>query len=170
MFSASSNQLYVREGAGYDKVFPLGQNDPGTSSEERNPSTTSPSTRDEDLDIDRLGGDSTYGLVGAEPPTQSIIGPDGLRVFIILPLWMVNDFISTIKESHFNIFREKYQIPDHIPFRLPYKSEKCYYKGVEGIEVYEQMLKAGLRFPLRALHHCLFQYFGLVVTQIFPNA
>ena len=170
MFSASSNQLYVREGAGYDKVFPLGQNDPGTSSEERNPSTTSPSTRDEDLDIDRLGGDSTYGLVGAEPPTQFVIGLDGLREFIILPLWMVNDFISTIKESHFNIFREKYQIPDHIPFRLPYKSEKCYYKGVEGIEVYEQMLKAGLRFPLRALHHCLFQYFGLVVTQIFPNA
>ena len=102
-------------------MFPLDQNDPGTSSEERNPSTTSPSKRDKDLDTNRLKGDSTNGLVGAEPPTQSIIGPDGLREFIILPLWTVNDFISTVKESHFKTLREKYQIPDHIPLHLPYK-------------------------------------------------
>ena len=31
---------------------------------------------------------------------------------------------------------------------LPYKSEKCYYEGFEDVGVYEQMLKAGLRFPL----------------------
>ena len=164
-----TNHVFARR-RGYDEVFLSSQNDLGTSSEERNPSATTPSTKDEDLDTDGSEATSTDGLVGAEPSTQSIIGLDGLREFIILPLWMVNDFISTIKESHFNTFREKYQIPNHIPFHLPYKSEKCYYKGVEGIEVYEQMLKAGLRFPLRALHHCLFQYFGLVVTQIFPNA
>ena len=151
-------------------MFLLDQNDPGTSSEERNPSATSPSKRDKDLDTDRLEGDSTDGLVGVEPPTQSIIGPDGLREFIILPLWMVNDFISTVKESHFKTLREKYQIPDHIPLRLPYKSEKCYYEGVEGVKVYEQMLKAGLRFPLNTLHRHLFQYLGLAVTQIALNA
>ena len=86
MSSVSSNQLCVYEEAGYDEVFPLGHNNPGTSSEERNLSVTSPSTRDEDLDMDRSEGDSTNGLVGAEPPTQSVIGPDGLREFIILPL------------------------------------------------------------------------------------
>ena len=101
MSSASSNQSCVCKKAGYDKVFPLGQNDPDTSSEERNPSDTSPSTRDEDLDMDRSEGDSTNGLVSAESPTQSVIGLDGLREFIILPLWMVNNFISTIKESYF---------------------------------------------------------------------
>jgi len=126
MSSASSNQLCVCEGAGYNEVFPLGQNDHGTSNEERNSSATSPSTRDEDLDTDRSEGDSTDGPVGVEPPTQSVIGPDGLKEFIILPLWTVNDFIATIKESHFNTLREKYQIPNHIPLRLPYKSEKCY--------------------------------------------
>ena len=107
------------------------------------------------MDTDRSEGDSTDGLVGAEPPTQSDISPDGFREFIILPLWTVNDFVSTIKESHFKMLREKYQIPDHIPLRLPYKSEKCYYEGIEGVRVYEQMLKAGLRFPLSALHRCL---------------
>ena len=55
----------------------------------------------------------------------------------MLPKWTVNDFNSTIKEKHFNTLRANYQIPDNIPICLPYKSEKCYYEGVEGVEVYE---------------------------------
>ena len=53
------------------------------------------------------------------------------------------------------MFRDKYQILVHIPLRLPYKSKKCYYKGVEDVGIYEQMLKVGLRFLLSALHHHL---------------
>ena len=53
---------------------------------------------------------------------------------------------------------------------LPFKREKCYYKGVEDVGMYEQMLKAGLRFPLSALHHRLLQYLGLAITQISSNA
>ena len=53
---------------------------------------------------------------------------------------------------------------------LPFKHEKCYYKGVENVGVYEQHLKVGLWFPLSALHRHLLQYLGLVVTQISPNA
>ena len=120
--------------------------------------------------MDRSEGDSSDGLDSAEPLIQSIIGSDGLREFIMLPLWTINDFRSTIKESHFKTLRAKYQIPDNIPLCLPYKSEKCYYKGVEGVGAYEQMLKAGLRFPLSSLHHHLLQYLGLAITQISPNA
>jgi len=47
-------------------------------------------------------------LVSAEPPIQSVIRPNGLREFIILPLWTMNDFRSTIKEKHFNTLKEKY--------------------------------------------------------------
>ena len=83
---------------------------------------------------------------------------------------MVNDFTSTVKESHFKKLREKYQIPVNILLCLPYMSKKCYYKGVEGVRVYEQMLKAGLRFPLSSLHRQLLQYLGLAVTQISPIA
>ena len=36
--------------------------------------------------------------------------------------------------------------------------------------MYEQMLKAGLRFPLSTLHKELLKYLGLSVTQISPNA
>ena len=79
-------------------------------------------------------------------------------------------FTSVIKEKHFNTFRANFQIPDYIPIHLPYVSEKCYYDGVEGVGVYEQMLKAGLRFPLSTLHRELLKYQGLYVNQISPNA
>ena len=69
MSSALSEHLCVREGAGYDEVFLLGQDDPGTLSDERNPLATSPSTRDEDLDMDGLESDSNDGQGGAKPPT-----------------------------------------------------------------------------------------------------
>ena len=88
----------------------------------------------------------------------------------MLPIWTINDFISTIKENHFKTLRGKYQISDNIPLCLSYKSEKCYYDDVDGVRVYEQMLKAGLRFPLSSLHHQLLQHLGLFVTQISLNS
>ena len=36
--------------------------------------------------------------------------------------------------------------------------------------MYEQVLKAGLRFPLNFLHRKLLKYLGLSVNQISPNA
>ena len=125
---ASSEQSCVHEGAGYDEVFLLGQDDPDTSYDERVPSTNSPSMKeDEDLDVDGLEDDSNDDdLDSAKPPIQSVMGPNGLRELIILPLWTINDFNSSIKQKHFNMLREKYQIPVGIPMRLPFKYEKCY--------------------------------------------
>ena len=170
MSSVPSEQLWVCEGAVYDEVNPPGQGDPGTSSDKRNPLASSPSTRDEGLDMDGSENGSNENLANVEPFVQSVIEPNGLREFIILLLWTVNDFKSTIKEKHFNTLREKYQIPHHISILLPYKFEKCYYQGVDDVGIYEQMLKAGLRFLLSALHHRLLQYLGLAVTQVSPNA
>ena len=88
----------------------------------------------------------------------------------MLPEWTVNAFTSTIKEAHFKTLRVNYQILDYIPIRLPYKSEKCYYEGVDGVEVYEQVFKVGLRFPLNSFHRKLLKYLGLSVSQILANA
>ena len=170
MSSALSNHSFVYDEAGYDVVYPSGHKDPDSLSEERSPSASSASSRDESLGTERPKDDSSEGLDDAEPPIQSVVGPDGLREFIMLPIWTINDFTSTIKESHFKTLREKYQIPVNIPLHLPYLLEKCYYKGVEGVGVYEQMLKAGLRFPLSSHHHQVLQYLGLAVTQISLNA
>ena len=89
------------------------------------------------MDADKSVGDSSDGLICANPPVQSIISLDGFREFIMFPIWTVNDFTSTIKETHFKTTREKYQIPINITLRLPYKSEKCYYESVKGVKVYE---------------------------------
>ena len=107
---------------------------------------------------------------GEEQPIKSVVGADGLRDFVMLLEWTVNDFNSTIKEKHFSTLRANYQILDNIPIRLPYKLEKCYYEGVEGVGVYKQMLKVGLRFPLSSLHREPLKYLGLSVNQVSPNA
>ena len=152
-------------------MYPSSQDDPGTSYDEQVPSSKSSSAeKDEDVDMDALEGDSNEDLGSAKPPSQSVIGPEGLRQFILLPMWTVKDFRFSIKQKHFDTLREKYQIPVNIPICLPYKSEKCYYQGVDDVKVYEQMFKTGLRFPLSALHRCLLQYLRLAVTQISSNA
>ena len=162
MSSMSSNQSFVCDGAGCDEVHPSGHKDPDSPNEERSPSASSSIYKDPRAE--ELNGDSSDCLMDVDPPIQSVIRHNGLREFIILPLWTVNDFISKIKETHFKTLRDKYQILDNIPMRLPYKSEKCYHKGLEDLRIYEQMLKTGLKFPLSTLHRRLLQYLGLSVN------
>ena len=155
MSSASSNQSFVCDKAGYEEVYPSGYRDPNDLSKERSPSASSPSSKNEDMEVAELeeGSDD-----GEDQRIKSVVGANGLREFIMLPEWMVNAFTSIVKEPHFKTLKANYQIPDYIPIRLPYKSEKCYYEGVDGVGVYEQVLKAGLRFPLSSLHHELLKY------------
>ena len=68
---------------------------------------------------------------------KSVVGTDGFREFVMLPEWTINAFTSMIKEAHFKTLRAINQIPDYIPIRLPYKLEKCYYEGVDGVGVYK---------------------------------
>ena len=160
MSSALSNQSFVRDEASYEELYPSGYRDPDDLSE-RSPSASSPSSKNEDMEVaePKEGSDD-----GEEQRIKFVVGTDGLREFVMLPEWTVNFFTSTIKEAHFKTLRANYQIPDYIPIRLPYKSEKCYYKGVDDVGVYEQVLKAGLRFPLNSLHRELLEYLGLSVS------
>ena len=117
MSSASSNQSFVRDGAGYEEVYLLGYKDPDDLCE-RSPSTSSPSSKNEDMEVVEPEEGS---IDGEDQRIKSVIGTDGLREFVMLPEWMVNAFTSTIKEAHFKTLRANYQIPDYIPIRLHYK-------------------------------------------------
>jgi len=66
MSSASSNQSCVCDGVGYHEMYLSSHKDPDTSSEER--SLSASTSRDEDLEMERSGGDSSDGLIGAETP------------------------------------------------------------------------------------------------------
>ena len=114
-------------------MYPSGSRDPDDLSK-RSPSASSPSSKNEDMELAELeeGSDD-----GKEQRIKSVVGTDGLREFVMLPKWTVNSFTSMIKEAHFKTLRANYQILDYIPIRLPYNSEKCYYEGVDGVGVYE---------------------------------
>ena len=122
MSSASSNQSFVRNGVGYEELYPSGYRDPDKLSE-RSPSAASPSSKNEDMELaePEEGSDD-----GEQQRIKSVVGTDRLRKCVMLPKWTVNNFRSTIKKAHFKTLKAIYQIPDYIPIRLPYKSEKCY--------------------------------------------
>ena len=147
-------------------MYPSGYKDLNDLSK-RSPSASSSSSKNEDMEVAKPEEGSIDGEVQR---IKSVVGTNGLREFVMLPEWTVNAFTSTINEAHFKTLRANYQIPDYFPICLPYKSEKCYYEGLDGVGVYEQVLMAGLRFPLNSLHCKLLKYLGLSVSQISPNA
>ena len=167
MSSVSSNQSVVRDKVDYKEVYSFGHVDQESPGEERSLSASSSSSTNEDME---MADPEEVSDDGKEQTLRSVVGTNGLRGFIMLPEWTVNNFVFTIKENHFKTLRENFQIPDNIPICLPYKLEKCYYDGVEGVEVYEQMLKAGLRFLLSSLHRELLKCLGLSGNQVSPNA
>ena len=76
MSSASSNQSFVRDGAGYEELYPSGYKDPDKVIE-RTPSATSPSSTNEDMELaePEEGSDDGGG-------PRSVVGADGLREFV----------------------------------------------------------------------------------------
>ena len=126
MSSASSNQSFVHNWAGYEEMYPSSYRDPDDLSEERSPSASSPSLKNEDMEVAKPeeGSDDSE-----DQRIKSVVGADGLREFTMLPEWTVNAFTSTIKEPHFKTLKANYQIPDYILTRLPYKSKNVTMKG-----------------------------------------
>ena len=103
MFSASSNQSVVRDGADYEEVYPSGHKDQKSPSEERSSSASSSSSTNEDME---MVGPEVFDDV--KKSNKFVVGVDGLREFIMLPEWTVNNFMSTIKENHFKALRDNF--------------------------------------------------------------
>ena len=100
----SSNQSFVRDGAGYEELYPSGYRDPDELSE-RSSSAASSSSKNEDMEL----AEPEEGSDDGEQRIKSVVGTDGLREFVMLSKWMVNNFTSTIKEAHFKTLRAIYQ-------------------------------------------------------------
>ena len=75
-----------------------------------------------------------------------------------------------MSDKVFKELRVRYQIPEHIPIRLPKENEKCYSGRTADVGMYDAMFAVELRLPLTTLHHQLVDYLGLSVSQIAPNA
>ena len=62
--------MFVHDRVGYDEFYPSSHKDPNSSSEERSPSASSPTSRDEGFEMERPEDDSSEGLDDAEPPSS----------------------------------------------------------------------------------------------------
>ena len=116
----------------------------------------------DDIDVD---GDNSDGDEGSSEGTSEGPGP-----FILPEDWAVNKFLPRMSDKVFRELRICYQIPDHIPIRLPRENERCYSGRTADVGMYDAMFAVGLRLPLTALHRQLADFLGLSVIQIAPNA
>ena len=190
---AMSEESSVREGAGYDEAFGLGDEfEDFSPSLGRETSTQSLDGEDKchakeseevEIEIGKEGswvdgedahdgedGDGDKGDDGEGSSEGVSVGPGDNHPFILPAEWAVNKFLPSMSDKIFSELRVRYQIPEHIPIRLPYENEKCYTGRTADVSMYDAMFAAGLRLPLTALHHQLVNYLGLSVSQIAPNA
>ena len=186
---ATSDQSSVRDGVSYDEVYGLGHKLEYFSwSSERETSTQSfdddvesydkenkeevvnedeeevkegEGERESDRDDNDGDKESYEGTLGS---------PGGNRPFILPENWTINKFLPKMSNRVFKELRTRYQIPDHIPIRLPRKNERCYLGRTTDVGMCDAMFAAGLRLPLTALHCQLVDFMGLSVIQITPNA
>ena len=125
----SEQSSSVREGAGYDEVYPLGRGpEEGlTWSLEREPSAHSPNEEEEE-DYEADGGEDREEVEegeggeerkdkeeesdegGHEESDEPIDQTDEMdsRPFILPKIWTVNDFYPTISQRVFNTLRDRH--------------------------------------------------------------
>ena len=174
----TSEQLSVREGAGYDEVFQSGHEPEEGLSLSSKRETTARSFDDEaeshDREVEKGGSDvevedhEDEGVASKEGSSGS--DEDGhTHPFILPKIWTVNDFMPTMTKKVFKELRDRYQIPGNIPIRFPGKFEKCYLGRTKDIGMYDAMFAVGLRLSLTALHRQFANILGLFVSQIAPN-
>ena len=100
------------------------------------------------------GGSDEDEDYGNEESYKGTLGvPGDNRPFILSKNWSVNKFLPKMSDRVFKELRTRFQIPNHIPLRLPRKNERCYTGRTADVGMYDAMLAAGLRLPLTALHH-----------------
>ena len=90
---------------------------------------------------------------GDEGPSERVSeGPGDNRLFILPQDWAVNKFLPRMSNKVFGELHTCYQIPDHIPIRLPEENETCYSGRTADVGMYDAMFVVGLRLLLTALH------------------
>ena len=165
---ASCEESSVREGAGYDEAFGSSHElEDFSLSSERGTSARSPDgnescTGEDEVEKGRedegvegginADGDGSDGDDSDGDEGDGEEGPGDNRLFILPEDWAINKFLPRMSNNIFGELRTRYQIPDHIPIRLPEENETCYSGRTADVGMYDAMFATGLRLPLMALH------------------
>ena len=170
-----SEESLVREGTGYDEAFGSGdESEDFSSSLGRETSAQSLDSEEEcyaeeseevEIEVGKEGswvdggdahdgedGDGNEDDDGEGSSEGASVGPRDNRPFILPANWAVNKFLPSMSDKIFSELRVRYQIPEHIPIRLPYENEKCYTGRTADVGMYDAMFAVGLRLSLTTLH------------------
>ena len=153
---ATNEQSSVREGASYDEVFGLGHEAEDFSwSSERETLAQSPDNDIKSYDkengeevvnedeVEEGERESDENNDGDEESYKGTSGsPRGNHPFILPKNWIVNKFLPKMSDRFFKELRTRYQIPNHIPIRLPRKNERCYSGRTTDVGMYDAMFTA----------------------------
>ena len=157
---AMSEESSVREGASYDEAFGAGvEFEDFSPSLGRETSTQSLDSEDEcyaeeseevEIEVGKEeswvdSGDAPDGEDGDDGEGSSegaSAGPGDNRPFILPAEWAINKFLPSMSNKIFSELRVRYQIPEHIPIRLPYENEKCYTGRIADVGMYDAMFAA----------------------------
>ena len=161
-----SEESSVREGAGYNEAFGLGdESEDFSHSSGRETSAQSLDGEDKGYakeskevgvevgqegslgdggdDHDAEDGDGDKEDDGEESCEGALVGLGDNCPFIVLAKWAINKFLPLMSDKIFKELHVRYQIPEH---------EKCYTGRTADVGMYDSMFTAGLRLPLMALH------------------
>ena len=136
---ASCGESSVRERAGYDEAFGSSHESEdfslssGGGTSARSPDGNESCTGEDEVGKGREGegveDDMCTDGEGSDSDGDQGDGDEetGDNRPIILPEdWAVNKFLPRMSNKIFGELRIHYQIPDHIPIRLPEENETCY--------------------------------------------
>ena len=136
---ATNEQSSVCNGVSYDEVFGSSHESEGFSrSSKRETSAQSPNNDvesyvkgneeevvDEDEGEEQSDKDKDEGDEESYKGTSG--GPGDNHPFILPENWSVTKFLPKMRDRVFKELRTCFQIPNHIPLRLPKKNERCYF-------------------------------------------
>ena len=194
----TSEQSSARDGVGYDEVFQSGhkpeegfswlskretlaqpcdeelesyrEGDKGIMSNEEGKGVMSNEEGEEEKRENDDDNDGDEDNSDEEVLDSTSGAPRDDRPFILPKIWTVNDFLLMMSDKVFKTLRDRYQIPENIPIRLPRKFEKCYLGKTADVGMYDAMFAVRLRLPLTMLHRQLANFLGFSVSQIASNA
>ena len=172
---AMSEESSVREGVGYDEAFglgdeyedfsPLSRRETSAQSLDGEDECYAEESEEVEIEVGKEGswvngedahggedGDGDEDDDGEGSSEGALVGPRDNRPFILPAEWAVNKFLPSMSDKIFSELRVRYQIPKHIPIRLPHENEKCYTGRTADVGIYDTMFVAGLRLSLTALH------------------
>ncbi|KAK9995684.1 hypothetical protein SO802_020370 [Lithocarpus litseifolius] len=90
------------------------------------------------------GDDDEEGQVEGDKTVAKVDG-GVYRPFFLPSIWMVNDFYLTMSSKVFNTLCNRFQIPEHIPIRLPRMFERCHSCRTADVGMYDMMFTVVIR-------------------------